>query len=96
MFNKKSKKKREISGPLNFEHRVHTDFDRQDQKFIGLPPQWRSFVNAEGRRPFPIVDPTKITPVAAVPTRKVIYGGREGSDLQMFPSNGMGGISVAR
>ena len=99
MFNKKAKKKREISRPLNFEHRVHTDFDAQDQKYIGLPSQWRSFVNTEGRRPFPIVDPTKITPVSVVPmnaTKKVIYGGREGSGLPIFQANGMGGISVAR
>lgn len=43
MFSKK-KKKPEISGPINFQHRLHTDFDKREGKFVGLPPQWASLV----------------------------------------------------
>lgn len=43
MFSKK-KKKPLISPPSNFEHRVHTGFDRREGKFVGLPLQWASLV----------------------------------------------------
>lgn len=46
MFTKK-KKKPIISMPSNFEHRVHTGFDRREGKFVGLPPQWASLIKAE-------------------------------------------------
>ncbi|RWS14369.1 serine/threonine-protein kinase PAK mbt-like protein [Dinothrombium tinctorium] len=63
MFSKK-KKKPIISAPTNFEHRVHTGFDRREGKFVGLPPQWASIIQASdvSLRPKPIIDPSNITP----------------------------------
>lgn len=43
MFSKK-KKKPQISPPSNFEHRVHTGFDKREGKYVGLPLQWASIV----------------------------------------------------
>ena len=65
MFGSTKKKKRpEISGPTNFEHRVHTGFDHDQGTFVGLPPQWQSVVNPSGgHRPVPIVDPSYVTPM---------------------------------
>ncbi|KAJ6218301.1 hypothetical protein RDWZM_009458 [Blomia tropicalis] len=62
MFGKK-KKKPFISAPTNFEHRVHTGFDRKEGKFVGLPPQWQSLIQGGGNsnRPKPIIDPSNIT-----------------------------------
>ena len=58
----KSKKKRpEISIPSNFEHRVHTGFDREHGIFVGLPAQWAGIIGVEKERPRPIVDPSSIT-----------------------------------
>lgn len=64
MFGKR-KKKPKISNPLNFEHRVHTDFDIVNGSFVGLPKQWSNIVEKEGdyARPQPITDPSQITPV---------------------------------
>ncbi|KAH9417263.1 Serine/threonine-protein kinase PAK 5 [Dermatophagoides pteronyssinus] len=69
MFGKK-KKKPLISAPTNFEHRVHTGFDRKEGKFVGLPPQWLSLIHGgsnnngggNSNRPKPIIDPSNITP----------------------------------
>ena len=63
MFGKK-KKKPLISEPSNFEHRVHTGFDTNEGKYVGLPPQWASIVTAEEKRPRPLVDPSSITEFA--------------------------------
>lgn len=66
MFTKK-KKKPQISHPTNFEHRVHTGFDKREGKFVGLPLQWASIVGnnqilKSTNRPLPLVDPSEITP----------------------------------
>lgn len=66
MFSKK-KKKVLISQPTNFEHRVHTGYDKKEGRFIGLPPQWASVVGSNiilksTNRPLPLVDPSEITP----------------------------------
>lgn len=66
MFNKK-KKKPVISPPTNFEHRVHTGFDKREGKFVGLPLQWAGIVGnnqilRSTNRPLPVVDPSEITP----------------------------------
>ncbi|KAL3231997.1 hypothetical protein MRX96_023084 [Rhipicephalus microplus] len=61
MFAKK-KKKPIISAPSNFEHRVHTGFDRREGRFVGLPPQWASLIGGGQDRPKPIIDPSNITP----------------------------------
>lgn len=62
MFGKK-KKRVEISAPSNFEHRVHTGFDQNEQKFTGLPRQWQSLIEESARRPKPLVDPACITSI---------------------------------
>ena len=70
MFSKK-KKKLDISLPKNFEHRVHTGFDKRENRYVGLPPQWAGIVSptpsAKGivgfsQRPTPLIDPSEITP----------------------------------
>lgn len=43
MFRRK-KKKLTISSPTNFEHRVHTGFDLNTNKFVGLPVQWVNII----------------------------------------------------
>ncbi|XP_069464403.1 serine/threonine-protein kinase PAK 5 isoform X2 [Ambystoma mexicanum] len=68
MFGKK-KKKIEISGPSNFEHRVHTGFDAREQKFTGLPQQWQSLLADTANRPKPVVDPSCITPIQLAPMK---------------------------
>ncbi|XP_040572121.1 serine/threonine-protein kinase PAK mbt [Lepeophtheirus salmonis] len=77
MFSKK-KKKTEISAPSNFQHRVHTGFDNNSNKFVGLPKQWASLVgdNNPGslNRPTPIVDPHSITPTDEE-AKKALSGG---------------------
>lgn len=62
MFSKK-KKRLEISAPSNFEHRVHTGYDRQEQKFTGLPRQWQGIIEESAKRPKPLVDPGCITAI---------------------------------
>lgn len=63
MFSKKKKTRVQISAPSNFEHRVHTDFDEQEQKFVGLPRQWQSLIEDTAKRPKPFIDATVITTV---------------------------------
>ncbi len=59
---KSSKNRPQISGPLNFEHRVHTGFDHEQGSFVGLPPQWASIVEPQTpARPAPLIDPSIIT-----------------------------------
>ena len=75
MFKNKSTKKRpEISGPLGFEHRVHTGYDQQRGQFVGLPKQWAGVVEpmSTTARPRPIVDPSLITHTEAE-KQKVSY-----------------------
>ncbi len=60
----KKKKKPEISSPTNFEHRVHTGFDRQQGVFVGLPVQWNGIISLDEQsrnRPKPIIDASRIT-----------------------------------
>ncbi|KAM5246610.1 serine/threonine-protein kinase PAK 5 [Ctenodactylus gundi] len=75
MFGKK-KKKIEISGPSNFEHRVHTGFDPQEQKFTGLPQQWHSLLADTANRPKPMVDPSCITPIQLAPMKTIVRGNK--------------------
>ncbi|XP_074786850.1 serine/threonine-protein kinase PAK 4 isoform X2 [Athene noctua] len=62
MFGRK-KKRIEISAPSNFEHRVHTGYDQQEQKFTGLPRQWQGIIEDSAKRPKPLVDPVCITTI---------------------------------
>ncbi|XP_036398399.1 serine/threonine-protein kinase PAK 6 [Megalops cyprinoides] len=73
MFRKKKKKRPEISAPKNFEHRVHTSFDQKRGCYVGLPPQWQSLIETL-RRPKPVVDPSRITPVDLKPKKTIVRG----------------------
>lgn len=102
MFAKK-KKKPIISAPSNFEHRVHTGFDRREGRFVGLPPQWASLIGAGGQehRPKPIVDPSHITPTEILDMKlhTIVRGGVPGSTspVPRGPSRAGGGpVSVTR
>ncbi|XP_051900137.1 serine/threonine-protein kinase PAK 4 [Pristis pectinata] len=79
MFSKK-KKRVEISAPVNFEHRVHTGFDQQEQKFTGLPRQWQSLLEDTAKRPKPLVDPSYITPIQLAPRKAIVRGSKIGID----------------
>ncbi|KAJ2951688.1 hypothetical protein O0L34_g13849 [Tuta absoluta] len=78
MFSKK-KKKPLISPPSNFEHRVHTGFDKREGKFVGLPLQWASLVGnnqilRSTNRPVPLVDPSEITPTEILDLKTIVRG----------------------
>ncbi|XP_051500295.1 serine/threonine-protein kinase PAK 6-like [Myxocyprinus asiaticus] len=74
MFQRKKRKRRpEISGPKNFEHRVHTSFDPVQGCFVGLPPQWQSLIETL-KRPKPVVDPSNITHVHLKPKKNIVRG----------------------
>lgn len=78
MFSKKKKQRIQISAPSNFEHRVHTDFDEQEQKFVGLPRQWQSLIEDTAKRPKPFIDATVITTVE--PRKTIVRGRKIGDD----------------
>ncbi|XP_053568868.1 serine/threonine-protein kinase PAK 4-like [Bombina bombina] len=79
MFAKK-KKRVEISAPSNFEHRVHTGFDEQEQKFTGLPRQWQSLIEESAKRPKPLVDPACITAIRHAPQKTIVRGNKLSRD----------------
>lgn len=66
MFTNNKKKRPQISQPSNFEHRVHTGFDRVQGSFIGLPSQWSNIVDSTNNRPEPVVDPSTLTPIKTI------------------------------
>ncbi|XP_041919222.1 serine/threonine-protein kinase PAK 4 isoform X1 [Alosa sapidissima] len=78
MFTKKKKQRIQISAPSNFEHRVHTDFDEHEQKFVGLPRQWQSLIEDTAKRPKPFIDATVITTVE--PRKTIVRGTNMGVD----------------
>uniref|UniRef100_A0A3Q3WCZ8 non-specific serine/threonine protein kinase n=1 Tax=Mola mola TaxID=94237 RepID=A0A3Q3WCZ8_MOLML len=78
MFTKKKKSRIQISAPSNFEHRVHTDFDEHEQKFVGLPRQWQSLIEDTAKRPKPFIDVTVITTVE--PRKTIVRGSKMGVD----------------
>lgn len=94
MFGKK-KKRPEISGPTDFEHRVHTGYDNVHGTFVGLPSQWTSIVEPVSRsRPQPLVDPSSITPM-----KTIVRGQRDNKIKNPFDSIDGGNraiLSVAR
>lgn len=76
MFSKK-KKKPQISTPSNFEHRVHTGFDRNEGRYVGLPKQWASIVGnnqvlRSSNRPLPLIDPSEITPTEILDLKTIV------------------------
>ncbi|XP_056613116.1 serine/threonine-protein kinase PAK 4 [Triplophysa dalaica] len=78
MFSKKKKQRIPISAPSNFEHRVHTDFDEREQKFVGLPRQWQSLIEDTAKRPKPFIDASVITTVE--PRKTIVRGRKIGDD----------------
>lgn len=79
MFSKK-KKRIEISAPSNFEHRVHTGYDQQEQKFTGLPRQWQGIIEESAKRPKPLVDPVCITAVQPGSQKSIVRGNKASKD----------------
>lgn len=76
MFSKK-KKKPQISTPTNFEHRVHTGFDKREGRYVGLPLQWASIVGnnqilKSTNRPLPLVDPSEITQTEILDLKTIV------------------------
>ncbi|KAL5007978.1 hypothetical protein ScPMuIL_013559 [Solemya velum] len=89
----KKKKKPEISGPLNFEHRVHTGFDSEHRRYVGLPPQWAGIIGEEEKiRRKPIIDPSEITDT--IPYKTIIRG-QSTSQLNGYTPD-LKAITVAR
>ncbi|MGH0140026.1 UNVERIFIED_CONTAM: hypothetical protein FKN15_010007 [Acipenser sinensis] len=74
MFTKKKKLRIQISAPSNFEHRVHTDFDQNEQKYVGLPRQWQSLIEESAKRPKPLIDASCITTVE--PRKAIVRGSK--------------------
>lgn len=63
--------------PSNFEHRVHTGFDKREGKYVGLPLQWASIVGnnqvlKSSNRPMPLVDPSAITPTEILDLKTIV------------------------
>ncbi|CAM9112395.1 unnamed protein product [Bubo scandiacus] len=79
MFSKK-KKRIEISAPSNFEHRVHTGYDQQEQKFTGLPRQWQGIIEESAKRPKPLVDPVCITTIQHGSQKTIVRGSKAAKD----------------
>ncbi|XP_074872472.1 serine/threonine-protein kinase PAK 4 isoform X2 [Carettochelys insculpta] len=79
MFSKK-KKRIEISAPSNFEHRVHTGYDQQEQKFTGLPRQWQGIIEESAKRPKPLVDPVCITAIQHGSQKTIVRGNKTAKD----------------
>uniref|UniRef100_A0A6B2EFQ7 non-specific serine/threonine protein kinase n=1 Tax=Phlebotomus kandelakii TaxID=1109342 RepID=A0A6B2EFQ7_9DIPT len=94
MFSKK-KKKPQISLPSNFEHRVHTGFDKREGKYVGLPLQWASIVGnnqilKSTNRPLPLVDPSEITPTEILDLKTIVrpHGNNNIPGRAPAPENG--------
>ncbi|XP_059484644.1 serine/threonine-protein kinase PAK mbt isoform X2 [Neocloeon triangulifer] len=82
MFTKK-KKKPLISPPTNFQHRVHTGYDRKEGRYVGLPLQWAGIIGnnqilRSTNRPLPMVDPSEITPTDILDLKTIVRGPTEG------------------
>lgn len=103
MFTKK-KKKPQISPPTNFEHRVHTGFDKREGKYVGLPLQWASIVGnnqilKSTNRPLPLVDPSEITPTEILDLKTIVRGDHRMEHKQSMPqvaTNKPNGVSLPK
>lgn len=103
MFSKK-KKKPQISCPTNFEHRVHTGFDKREGRYIGLPLQWASIVGnnqilKSTNRPLPLVDPSEITPTEILDLKTIVRGDNKSENrlsMQQVKPNTTNGIVLPK
>ena len=39
-----------ISAPLNFEHKIHVEYDHRLGCYVGLPPQWQAILQNDARK----------------------------------------------
>ncbi|XP_059505456.1 serine/threonine-protein kinase PAK 6-like [Stegostoma tigrinum] len=76
MWKKRRSHRLEISAPRDFEHRLHTSFDPHGQKFVGLPQQWQGLLAETPKRPRPLVDPSRVTPVELTPLKPIVRGSK--------------------
>lgn len=95
MFSKK-KKKPLISMPSNFEHRVHTGFDKREGRYVGLPLQWASIVGnnqilKSTNRPLPLVDPSEITPTEILDLKTIVRPHHNNNKADTHSLNSTGG-----
>ncbi|CAH1159857.1 unnamed protein product [Phaedon cochleariae] len=100
MFSKK-KKKPQISQPINFEHRVHTGFDKREGKYVGLPLQWASIVGnnqilKSTNRPLPLVDPSEITPTEILDLKTIVRGDHKNENKLSAPQVKPNGIVLPK
>lgn len=103
MFSKK-KKKPQISSPTNFEHRVHTGFDKREGKYVGLPLQWASIVGnnqilKSTNRPLPLVDPSEITPTEILDLKTIVRGDHKSENrlsMHLAKQNNSNGITLPK
>lgn len=84
--------------PSNFEHRVHTGFDKREGKYVGLPLQWASIVGnnqilKSSNRPLPLVDPSEITPTEILDLKTIVRP--HANDLVAKLGNGGPGAGLA-
>ncbi|XP_017784684.1 PREDICTED: serine/threonine-protein kinase PAK mbt [Nicrophorus vespilloides] len=100
MFSKK-KKKPQISTPTNFEHRVHTGFDKREGRYVGLPLQWASIVGnnqilKSTNRPLPLVDPSEITPTEILDLKTIVRGDHKSEHRLSVHQNKPNGIVLPK
>lgn len=87
MFGISRKKRPAISGPSNFEHRVHTRVSTEEGKLIGLPVQWLSIVNERHRNRQPYIDADVITPICF--EDRIIRGSQRRKNVDIARSNSL-------
>lgn len=100
MFTKK-KKKPQISLPTSFVHRVHTGFDKNEGRYVGLPPQWASIVGnnqilKSTNRPLPLVDPSEITPTEILDLKTIVRPHNNNIKDEQGNLTGNGGIVLPK
>ncbi|XP_062887991.1 serine/threonine-protein kinase PAK 4-like [Mobula hypostoma] len=74
MWKKRKARQLEISAPVNFQHRVHTSFDPQCHKFIGLPKQWQGLLADGVKQPKPLEDRSTVIPEDVAPLKPIVRG----------------------
>ncbi|XP_039293252.1 serine/threonine-protein kinase PAK mbt [Nilaparvata lugens] len=83
----KKKKKPQISPPTNFEHRVHTGFDKGRASMWACPAVGSIVGNNQilksTNRPLPLVDPSEITPTEILDLKTIVRG-----DQKPLPKGG--------
>uniref|UniRef100_A0A0K0F1Z9 non-specific serine/threonine protein kinase n=1 Tax=Strongyloides venezuelensis TaxID=75913 RepID=A0A0K0F1Z9_STRVS len=92
-------KKKDISSPEAFQHRIHAEYDKNTCTFKGLPKQWEAILGMntyiDKSRPKPI-DPSKFTPHQMAQYKKIVrgttgtgYGSRPESTMSKWNASDM-------